>query len=105
MTSDRNFEDELFSLYGKQSAASDDRAVKEQAVRRIQLDDRLRTALIATTAIASGSAGAAFVATFAGPLTELAENFTDAPEAALWTMAVGAAVFCARAAARLMQDT
>ena len=103
--SDRDFETELFALYGEPSQAWADEGVTDRVVRRIERETLLRGALSGLAVLAGGAAAAGAVAAFAGQLIADAVVRTGAAPAMMWLAVLSGAALLGAAAIRITLET
>jgi hypothetical protein len=94
MTPDRNFEKDLFALYGEEAPGWADGGVTDRVIREIDRELRVRRRMMAVAAVTSALFSIGLLTAFAGPLVASAAKLAGAPASVLWaTVLLGAAAF------------
>lgn len=94
MTSEHDFEKELFSAFGEEAAEWADGGVTERVLREIDREQRTRWRVMGVAALAGGALSIGLLAAFAGPLVADMTKLAGAPPALLWAvLLLGAASF------------
>jgi hypothetical protein len=104
MTSDRDFENQLFALYGDEAAEWADDGVTGRVLREIDRETRVRRTVLAAAATIGVVLSAALLAAFAGPMIARAADIAGAPPLALWAAMLAGAASLGWATARLALD-
>jgi hypothetical protein len=101
---DRDFENQLFALYGEEAAEWVDDGVTERVLREIDREMRMRRKALAVAAAVGVALSVTLLAAFAGPLVAEAAKMAGAPPLALWVLLFASVVSLGWAAARLTSD-
>lgn len=104
MTSDRDFENQLFALYGDEAAEWADDGITDHVLREIDRETRMRRMALAAAAVVAFALSAALLAAFAGPLVARAAEMAGTPALAPWVVLLAGAASLGWAAARLAAD-
>lgn len=104
MTPDRDFENQLFALYGDEAAEWADDGVTDRVLREIDRETRTRRTVLAAAALVGVVLSMALLAAFAGSLVAQASEMAGAPPLALWAVMLAGAASLGWAAARLAAD-
>lgn len=86
MTSDPDFEKQLFALYGEPAAEWSEDGVANRVLRQIDRENRLRRRALGAAAAVGVSLSMVLLAAFAGPLVASAAQLAGAPAPALWVV-------------------
>src|SRR5262245_46396754 len=101
---DRDFENQLFALYGDEAAEWADDGVTDRVLREIDREARTRRKALALAAVVGVGLSVALLAAFAGPLVAQAAEMAGTPPLALWALLFAGAASLSWAAARLAAD-
>lgn len=104
MTPDRDFEKQLFALYGDEAAEWADDGVTDRVLREIDREARVRRNALAVAAVVGVMLSVALLTAFAGPLVGEAAKMAGAPPLAMWALLFASAASLGWAAARLAAD-
>jgi hypothetical protein len=104
MTSDRDFENQLFALYGDEAAEWADDGVTDRVLREIDRETRMRRMALAAAAGVGVALSAGLLAAFAGPLVARAADVAGTPTLVLWAVLLAGAAALGWATARLAVD-
>jgi hypothetical protein len=104
MTPDRDFENQLFALYGDEAAEWADDGVADRVLRQIDRETRMRRTALAAAAMVGVALSMALLAAFAGPLVARAAEMAGTPPLALWAVMLAGAASFGWAAARLAAE-
>lgn len=86
MTSDPDFEKQLFALYGEPAAEWADDGVADRVLREINRENRVRRLALGAAAAVGVGLSMILLAVFAGPLVSSAAQLAGAPAPALWVL-------------------
>jgi hypothetical protein len=101
---DRDFENQLFALYGDEAAEWVDDGVTDRVLREIDREARVRRKALALAAVVGVALSVALLAAFAGPLVAQAAELAGAPPVAMWAMMLASVASLGWATARLVVD-
>lgn len=104
MTPDRDFENQLFALYGDEAGEWADDGVTNRVLREIDRETRTRRTVLAAGALAGVILSMALLAAFAGSLVAQASQIAGTPPLVLWVVLLAGAASLGWAAARLAAD-
>ena len=104
MTSDSDFEKQVFALYGDEAAEWADDGVTDRVLREIDRETRMRRTVLTAAAVVGVALSMALLAAFGGPLVARAAEMAGAPVLALWAVMLAGATSFGWAAARLTAD-
>jgi hypothetical protein len=94
MTSEHEFEKDLFAAFGEPAVEWAEGGVTERVLREIDRERRTRIRVMSVAALAGGALSVGLLATFAGPLVTDMTRLAGAPPALLWAvLLLGAASF------------
>ena len=100
----RDFETQLFALYGDEAAEWADDGVTDRVLREIDRETRVRRRALAVAAAVGVGLSVALLAAFAGPLVAEAAKMAGAPPLAMWVLLFASAASLGWATARLALD-
>lgn len=101
---DRDFEKQLFALYGDEAAEWADDGVTDRVLREIDREARVRRMALAAAAMVGVALSFVLLAAFAGPLVAAAAGLVGLPPLALWVVVLASAASLGWATARLAAD-
>jgi len=104
MTPDRDFENQLFALYGDEAAEWADDGVTDRVLREIDREMRVRRKALAVAAVVGVALSVALLAAFAGPLVASAAELAGTPPLALWVLLFAGTASLGWVTARLALD-
>src|SRR5262245_27528581 len=101
---DRDFETQLFALYGEPPAEWAENGVTDRVLREIDRESRLRRTILSMAAMVGVLLSMALLAMFAGPLVASAAELVGTSPLALWAVLLAGAASLGWTTARLSSD-